>query len=148
MALSLSCDLRVCGEGSQFAVPAAKLGLGYGYEGLNRLVKIVGPAFAKEIFFTARRFDADEARVMGLVNRVVPDAKVGDVVQETAEMIAANAPMTVESAKYIVAQTVMNESERNLDECAARVKACFESADYIEGRRAFLEKRKANFVGA
>ena len=85
---------------------------------------------------------------MGLVNRVVPDAKVGDVVQETAEMIAANAPMTVESAKYIVAQTVMNESERNLDECAARVKACFESADYIEGRRAFLEKRKANFVGA
>jgi len=148
VALSLSCDLRVCGEGSQFAVPAAKLGLGYGYEGLNRLVKIVGPAFAKEIFFTARRFDADEARVMGLVNRVVPDAKVGDVVQETAEMIAANAPMTVESAKYIIAQTVMDESERNLDECAARVKACFESADYIEGRRAFLEKRKANFVGA
>jgi len=148
VALSLSCDLRICGEGSNFAVPAAKLGLGYGYEGLNRLVNVVGPAFAKEIFFTARRFTAEEARTMGLVNRVVPDDKVGQVAQETAEMIAANAPMTVVSAKYIVGQTLVDESKRDLDECARQVKACFESADYIEGRRAFLEKRKANFVGA
>ena len=85
---------------------------------------------------------------MGLVNRVVPDDKVGDVAFETAEMIAANAPMTVGSVKFIVGQTVLDESARDLDECAARVKACFDSADYIEGRRAFLEKRKANFVGA
>ncbi|MFT6075713.1 MAG: enoyl-CoA hydratase/carnithine racemase [Yoonia sp.] len=148
VALSLSCDLRICGEGSNFAVPAAKLGLGYGYEGLNRLVNIVGAAFAKEIFFTARRFNAEEARVMGLVNRVVPDDMVAQVAQETAEMIAANAPMTVASAKYIVGQTLVDESLRDLDECAAQVKACFESADYVEGRRAFLEKRKANFVGA
>ena len=148
VALSLSCDLRICGAGSQFAVPAAKLGLGYGCEGINRLVKVVGPAFAMEIFFTARRFDAEEARIMGLVNRVVPDDKVGDVAFETAEMIAANAPMTVGSVKFIVGQTVLDESARDLDECAARVKACFDSADYIEGRRAFLEKRKANFVGA
>ena len=147
VALSLSCDLRICGEGSNFAVPAAKLGLGYGYEGLNRLVKVVGPAFAKEIFFTARRFDAEEARTMGLVNRVVPDDEVGEIAQKTAEIIAANAPMTVTSAKYIVGQTIVDESVRDLDECARQVKACFESADYIEGRRAFLEKRKANFVG-
>jgi enoyl-CoA hydratase/carnithine racemase len=148
VALSLSCDLRICGENSQFAIPAAKLGLGYGFEGINRLVNVVGPSFAKEIFFTARRFDAQEARMMGLVNRVVPAEDVGRVAQETAEMIAANAPMTVASVKYIVGQTVTDESKRDLEECAARVKACFDSADYIEGRRAFLEKRKPNFVGA
>jgi enoyl-CoA hydratase/carnithine racemase len=148
VALALSCDLRICGENSQFAIPAAKLGLGYGFEGINRLVNIVGPSFAKEIFFTARRFDAEEARMMGLVNRVVPAEDVGRVAQETAEMIAANAPMTVASVKYIVGQTVTDESKRDLDECAARVKACFDSQDYIEGRRAFLEKRKPNFVNA
>ena len=148
VALSLSCDLRICGEGSQFAVPAAKLGLGYGYPGIKRLADVVGPSFAKEIFFTARRFDAEEARIMGLVNRVVPDDKVGEVAEETAKMIAANAPMTVSSVKFIVAQTTSPESERQLEECERRVKACFDSQDYIEGRRAFLEKRKPQFVGA
>ncbi len=148
VALSLCCDLRICGESSNFAVPAAKLGLGYGFPGIKRLVDVVGPSFAKEIFFTARRFNAEEARVMGLVNRVVPDDQVGKIAEETAQMIAANAPMTVESVKYIVSQTVAPESARDLAECDARVLACFESADYIEGRRAFLEKRKPNFVGA
>ena len=85
---------------------------------------------------------------MGLVNRVVPDDQVGKIAEETAQMIAANAPMTVESVKYIVSQTVAPESARDLAECDARVLACFESADYIEGRRAFLEKRKPKFVGA
>lgn len=148
VALSLSCDLRICGKGSQFAVPAAKLGLGYGYPGIKRLVNVVGPAFAKEIFFTARRFDAEEARIMGLVNRVVEDGKVAEAAEDTARMIAANAPMTVASVKYIVGQTVVPESERDLAECDRRVKACFDSQDYIEGRRAFLEKRKPQFVGA
>ena len=148
VALSLSCDMRICGEGSQFAVPAAKLGLGYGYPGIKRLVNVVGPSFAKEIFFTARRFTAEEARVMGLVNRVVPDDKVGEVAEETGQMIAANAPMTVDSVKFIVGETVKNEIQRDLDECDKRVKACFDSKDYIEGRCAFLEKRKPHFVGA
>ncbi|MEQ9041960.1 MAG: enoyl-CoA hydratase [Silicimonas sp.] len=148
VALALCCDLRICGQGSQFAIPAAKLGLGYGFPGLKRLVDVVGPSFAKEIFFTARRFDAEEARVMGLVNRVVEDDRVGEVAEETARTIAANAPMTVASIKFIVRQTVTAESERDLAGCEARVQACFESQDYIEGRRAFLEKRKPNFTGA
>ena len=148
VALSLSCDIRICGEKSQFAVPAAKLGLGYGFAGIKRLVDVVGPSFAKEIFFTARRFTSQEAMGMGLVNRVVPDDQVAQVAEETARMIADNAPMTVGSVKFIVAQTVAPESERDLEGCAVRVKACFDSAYYIEGRRAFLEKRKANFVGA
>jgi enoyl-CoA hydratase len=148
VALSLCCDLRICGEGSNFAVPAAKLGLGYAYPGLKRLVDVVGPAFAKEIFFTARRFNAEECRTMGLVNRVVPDADVARVAEETAKMIAENAPMTVASIKFIIGQTLLPESEQDLAACDARVKACFDSKDYIEGRRAFLEKRKANFVNA
>lgn len=148
VALSLSCDMRICGQGSQFAIPAAKLGLGYGFPGINRLVNLVGPSFAKEIFFTARRFDAEEARVMGLVNRVVPDDEVAKTAEETARMIAANAPMTVESVKYIAGETLKDESVRDLAECERRVKACFDSQDYVEGRRAFLEKRKAKFVNA
>jgi enoyl-CoA hydratase/carnithine racemase len=148
VALALCCDLRICGQGSQFAIPAAKLGLGYGFEGIKRLVDVVGPSFAKEIFFTARRFDAEEARTMGLVNRVVEDGRVAEAAQQTAEMIAANAPMTVASVKFIAGETVKDESARDLAECDRRVKACFDSKDYIEGRRAFLEKRKPNFVGA
>ena len=148
VALALSCDLRICGEGSQFAIPAAKLGLGYGFKGINRLVDVVGPSFAKEIFFTARRFDAEEAKVMGLVNRVVEDGKVAEAAEGTAAMIAANAPMTVGSVKFIVGETVKDESQRDLAECERRVKACFDSKDYVEGRTAFLEKRKPNFVGA
>ena len=148
LALALSCDLRICGQSSQFAIPAARLGLGYGYPGINRLVTVVGPSFAKEIFFTARRFDAEEARVMGLVNRVVPDDAVGATAEETARTIAANAPMTVASVKFIVGETVKDESARDLAECDRRVKACFDSSDYVEGRRAFLEKRKPQFVGA
>ena len=148
VALSLSCDMRICGKGSQFAVPAAKLGLGYGFPGINRLVNVVGPSFAKEIFFTARRFDAEESRVMGLVNRVVEDEDVAKVAEDTAKMIAANAPMTVASVKFIVGETLKDESKRDEEECARRVKACFDSQDYVEGRRAFLEKRKPQFVGA
>ncbi|MFY0690460.1 MAG: enoyl-CoA hydratase/isomerase family protein [Paracoccaceae bacterium] len=148
VALSLCCDLRICGEGSQFAVPAAKLGLGYGFPGIKRLANVVGPSFAKEIFFTARRFSAEESRIMGLVNRVVEDGKVAEAAEDTAKMIAANAPMTVGSVKFIVGETVKDEAAADLEECDRRVKACFESADYIEGRRAFLEKRKPQFVGA
>lgn len=148
VALSLCCDLRICGEGSNFAIPAAKLGLGYAYPGIKRLVNVVGPSFAKELFFTGRRFDAEEARVMGIVNRVVEDGAVAQAAEDTAKMIAANAPMTVTSVKYIVGETVKDESARDLEECDRRVKACFDSEDYVEGRRAFLEKRKPQFVGA
>ena len=82
LGLAVCCDLRICGDNSRFAVPAAKLGLGYGYAGLKRLVDVVGPSFAREIFFTARQFDAAEAREMGLVNRVVPDGEVEVLCQE------------------------------------------------------------------
>ena len=81
-ALAVCCDLRVCTDNSVFAVPAAKLGLGYGYAGLKRLTDVVGPSFAKEIFYTARQFTAAEAQTMGLVNRVVPAAELRDARQK------------------------------------------------------------------
>jgi enoyl-CoA hydratase/carnithine racemase len=148
VGIAMCCDLRICGESSRFGIPAAKLGLGYGFTGINRLAQVVGPAFAKEIFFTARLFSAEEARQMGLVNRVLPDDQVEAYVADYARMITDNAPLTVESVKAIVGETQKDASERDLGRCAALVDACYASQDYIEGRRAFMEKRKPQFVGA
>ena len=148
MGLATCCDLRICSEGSKFAVPAAKLGLGYGYPGLKRLVDIVGPSFAMEIFYTARQFTAEEARTMGLVNRVVPDGELEKYVKDYAETISGNAPLTVNSVKFIVGEVVKPESERDLKKCADLVAQCFASKDYTEGRTAFMEKRKPAFTGS
>ena len=148
VALAVCCDLRICGEGSRFAIPAAKLGLGYGFGGLNRLVQLVGPSFAKELFFTARLFSSAEAHQMGLVNRVVPDDQVEAYVADYARMITENAPLTIGSVKAIVGEALKDPASRDLERCAALVDACYASQDYIEGRRAFMEKRKPQFVGA
>jgi enoyl-CoA hydratase/carnithine racemase len=148
VGLAASCDLRICTENSRFAVPAAKLGLGYDFPGLKRLVDLVGPSFAKEIFFTARQFDAVEARDMGFVNRVVPDTKLESYVKNYADSIASNAPLTVNSVKYIVGEVLKDESKRNTKRCTELVKKCFASRDYIEGRKAFMEKRKPVFTGS
>jgi len=141
------CDLRICSDDSRFAVPAAKLGLGYGYAGLKRLVDIVGPSFAKEIFFTARQFDAQEAYAMGLVNRVVPAAELESAVKNVTDMICANAPLTIKAAKYAVGEVLKDESKRNVARVNELVEACFKSRDYAEGRTAFMEKRKPVFTG-
>jgi enoyl-CoA hydratase len=147
VGLALSCDLRICSDDSRFAVPAARLGLGYPYHGLKKLVDVVGPSFAKEIFYTARQFDAEEARAMGLVNRVVKAAELEAYVKKYADAIGANAPMTIATTKFIIGEALKDESKRDLAKCAAMVKKCFESDDYVEGRRAFMEKRPPVFTG-
>jgi enoyl-CoA hydratase/carnithine racemase len=147
VALALCCDLRICGQGSRFGIPAARLGLGYGFAGLKRLVDVVGPAFAKEMFFTARLFSAAEAYEMRLVNRVLPDTEVAGYVADYARTISRNAPLTVDSVKAIVGEVLKDPAERDLARCAALVDACFASRDYVEGRRAFLEKRAPEFTG-
>ncbi len=145
VGVALCCDLRIATEGSTFAVPAAKLGLGYAYEGIKRLVDIVGPSFAKEIFYTARRFDASEARAMGLVNRVVPTADIETYVRDYAASIGNNAPLTIRAVKLCVNEATKDPEARNLAAAQAAVDACFASEDYVEGRKAFLEKRKPVF---
>jgi enoyl-CoA hydratase/carnithine racemase len=146
-ALAISCDMRTATEQSRFGIPAAKLGLGYSYGGVKRLADLVGPSFAKEILFTARQFSAEEARIMGLVNRVVPNADLETVVRETADTIAANAPLTIAAVKAIIGESLKDKDERDLARCEAMIEACFASNDYKEGRRAFMEKRKPAFTG-
>src|SRR3977135_685256 len=121
LGLAVCCDLRICSDNSKFAIPAAKLGLGYAYPGGRRLSDLVGPSFAKEIFFTARQFDAEEARMMGLVNRIVAAAELESYVKNYADTIANNAPLTVTAAKFIANQTVRDESKRDLARCQEMV---------------------------
>src|SRR6202165_5656003 len=125
LGLAVCCDLRICSDNSKFGIPAAKLGLGYSYAGLRRLSDLVGPAFTREIFFTARQFDTEEAKTMGLVNRGVPEAELEAYVKNYAETIAGNAPLTVKAVKYIVGEVVKDESRRNLARCAEVVEQCF-----------------------
>ena len=148
VGLALCCDLRICSDNSKFGVPAAKLGLGYGFKGIKKLVDLVGPSFAKEIFFTARQFTALEAKEMGLVNRVVPGDELEKYVQDYAATIGGNAPLTVNSVKVIVGETMKPGNERDLKKCDDLVAQCFASNDYTEGRKAFMEKRKPAFTGS
>jgi len=146
LGIAVSCDLRICADNARFAVPAAKLGLGYGYAHIRKLSNIVGPSFTKEIFFTARQFNATEARQMGLVNRVVPVSMLQAYVDDYAKTIGGNAPLTVSQVKHTVGEIVKDPADRDIEKCAAMVKACFDSADYAEGRKAFMEKRKPVFT--
>lgn len=147
-AIAACCDIRIAAENARFGIPAAKLGLGYGLSRAKPLVDLIGPAYAKEMFFTARQFDAAEAREMGLVNRVVPAAQLKETVAEMARTIAANAPLTVRAAKLVVRELLKDPDKRDLARCEAAVEECFASSDYREGQAAFLEKRKPNFTGA
>jgi len=147
LGVALCCDLRLAADDASFAVPAAKLGLGYAYGGIKRLVDVVGPSFAKEIFYTARQFDATEALQMGLVNRVVPAAGIEAYARDYANKIGGNAPLTINSVKLSVNEAVKDPDQRDLAAAQAAVDACFASADYVEVRTAFMEKRKPAFRG-
>lgn len=147
VAIAVSADLRFAASDAFFAIPAARLGLGYHMAGIEALARIVGLSSAKEIFFTARRYGADESLRMGLLNGVVEPSDLESHVRETAERIAANAPLTVGSVKLIANQLARPESLRDLEAVAASIRACFESEDYREGVRAFKEKRPPRFEG-
>ena len=139
------CDLRIAADDARFGIPAAKMGLGYRAEAMKSLVELVGAAFAREIMITARQFNAAEALHMGLVHKVVPVAALLAETRQYCDMIAANAPLTIRSARRVIRE--VTKSDYDAAACRAWVKECFESEDYAEGRRAFMEKRKPAFKG-
>ena len=145
VATALSCDLRYAGASSQFAIPAARLGLGYGVHGTNLLVATVGHACAREIMFSARRYNAQEALAMGLVNRVLPDAELDEYVRILALDLAANAPLTIAASKTVI--NSLTEAEGDFAPAEAAIARCMKSEDYVEGRRAFMDKRVPKFKG-
>lgn len=147
MGIAVCADLRICSENSSFCIPAAKLGVGYGHENTKVLMDLVGPAFTKEIFYTGRRFSAEEANNMGLVNSVQTQADLDEYVAGYVEVMVGNAPLSLKTTNLTVNELLKTEKERNMALCQQLVEDCALSQDLEEGRRAFLEKRKPKFTG-
>jgi len=147
-AITLNADLRYAADDAEFGIPAARLGLGYEAEGIECLARLVGPSTAAEMLFTARRYGAEEALRVGLFNAVVPKTELEASVREVATTIAANAPLSLRSAKLALRELGRTPELRNTRLVEESIRACLNSADYREGVQAFLEKRPPKFRGA
>ena len=147
MGIACACDLRICSEDARLGITAAKMGLGYRASSMKMLVDVVGVPHALEVMLTARLFDAAEAKGMGLVHRVAKNDELAKAVGEYCELIGANAPLTMRAAKRIIKEVSKLPANFDAAQCRAWVKECYESEDYKEGRKAFMEKRKPAFKG-
>ena len=145
--LAVCCDIRICSEKSKFAMPAAKLSLGYPFSSIKRLFDVMGPGMAKHFMFTAEKISAGEALACGLVQKLVSEENIETYVRDYALTISQNAPLTIKAMKQIGIEILKNPDERDLLLCEQLASACFDSEDYKEGRKAFMEKRKPNFKG-
>jgi len=147
LGLAAACDIRFAAEDAVFRMPAGRLGLGYNYTGIRRFMQILGAAGTADIFFSARKFNAADALGMGFVNRVIPVADFDREVAAYCQMVAENAPLTLAGAKFAIRQVGLDPEARDLEQAARMIEICFDSEDYREGRRAFMEKRTPNFKG-
>ena len=148
VSIAITCDLRIAADDARFGIPAARLGLGYHYRGMEKLMHLIGPAYTKELFFTARTdFSAQDALRMGLVNQVVPKADLERFTRDYALVMARNAPLTLRSAKASVEQLLKPAADRDLAMLDRLITDCFNSQDYQEGVKAFSEKRRPQFQG-
>jgi enoyl-CoA hydratase len=147
MQVAMSADIRIASENSQYGIPAARLGIAYGFDGLTNLVSLVGPSWARLIMYTGMRIDSTEAVRIGLVDRVVPDTELWNATMEIARTISVNAPLAIKAAKITIAQVLKDPDERDMDAIKAISTACMDSEDFREGRTAFMEKRKPRFQG-
>ena len=147
MQVAMSADIRIASDNSQFGIPAAKLGIAYGYDGLKHLVSLVGPSWARLLMYTGMRIDAAEALRIGLVDRVIADAQLWDATMEIARTIAINAPLAIKAAKITIAQVLKDPGDRDMNAIKQIGTDCMDSEDFREGRRAFMEKRKPQFQG-
>ena len=145
--LAVCCDIRICSEKSKFAMPAAKLSLGYPFSSIKRLFDVMGPGMAKHFMFTAEKISASEALACGLVQKLVSEENIETYVRDYALTISNNAPLTIKAMKQIGIEILKNPDERDLLLCDQLASACFDSEDYKEGRKAFMEKRKPHFKG-
>src|SRR6202011_6195209 len=147
MQVAMLADMRIAAEDSRFGIPAAKLGIAYGYDGLKHLVSLVGPSWARLIMYTGMRIESAEALRIGLVDRVVPDAELWNATIEIARTISGNAPLAIKAAKITIAQVLKDPDKRDMDAIKQIGTDCMDSEDFREGRRAFMEKRKPQFHG-
>ena len=145
--VAISCDMRIAASDAVFSVPAARLGLGYRYSAMKNLVDLIGPGAAKDLFFTARKINAQEAQSLGLITRVCAPEALPELLAEYTSALAANAPLTIQAAKAITREILKPSPDLDLDLCTQLIRRCFDSADYAEGRKAFMEKRKPIFKG-
>jgi enoyl-CoA hydratase/carnithine racemase len=147
VAIALNCDLRIADASMRFGVPAARLGIGYRWRGIKKLVDTVGAPNAREIFLTARRFDAATALRMGFVNRLVARGELETAVRAECDLIAANAPMTMAAVKLAIDEIQRASPHLDAAKMEAATRGVFASEDFIEGRRAFMAKRPPKFNG-
>src|SRR5438128_7534379 len=147
MAIAMACDLRFAADGSKFGIPAARLSIVYRADPVGQLVDLVGPAYAKDILFSARAAGDREALAMGLIQRLLPPDELEAHAYDYLRKVADNAPLSVRGAKLTIESYLLGLTEERRAKLKELALEAFESEDYREGTRAFLEKRAPKFQG-